>query len=142
MEIINKYSAGGVVIKGEEVLTLHVPDPDKTIFPKGTIEVGESPQATALREVLEETGYHTEILAPIGNTSYKFEKDGKLLLKKVHYFLMRLADVNEISNPKREDGEKFDNQWLKIEQAKIKLTYEIDKDLFEKALKILSSERG
>lgn len=138
MESINKFSAGGVVLRGKEVLTLYVPDHDETVFPKGTIEGNETPEATAVREVLEETGYHTEIFSPLNTTSYEFEEDGKHVNKTVHYFVMTLTDENEIPEPHREQGEVFENQWLSIDDARSRLTHEENKQLLTKALEIAS----
>lgn len=39
-------------------------------IPKGLVEPGEAPEATALRETLEETGLACRILAPLGEISY------------------------------------------------------------------------
>ena len=64
-----KKAYGGVVINTEGRVLLREPmdhyKGDFWTFPKGKPEFGESPEQTALREVLEETGYRAEILAKI-----------------------------------------------------------------------------
>jgi 8-oxo-dGTP pyrophosphatase MutT (NUDIX family) len=60
---------GGVVINPRNQVLLREPAShykgDRWTFPKGKPKPGESPEQTALREVLEETGFRAEILARI-----------------------------------------------------------------------------
>lgn len=42
------------------------------VLPKGTVEPGEEPQDTAVREVLEESGASVKIVKYIGDTQYTF----------------------------------------------------------------------
>jgi 8-oxo-dGTP pyrophosphatase MutT (NUDIX family) len=64
-----KRAYGGVVINASGQVLLREPAShskgDVWTFPKGKPESGESPGETAVREVLEETGYRAEILAKI-----------------------------------------------------------------------------
>lgn len=63
---------GGVVINVDGKVLLREPTGhykgDFWTFPKGKPEFRESPEQTALREVLEETGYRAEILGKIPGT--------------------------------------------------------------------------
>ena len=63
---------GGVVINASGQILLREPafhyKGDFWTFPKGKPESWESPEQTAVREVLEETGYRVEILAKIPGT--------------------------------------------------------------------------
>ena len=140
MKIIKKVSAGGVVIEGDQVLTLFVPDYNETVFPKGTLEEGETPEEAATRELLEETGYHVSILSKIDTISYEFEEDNKFFIKTVHFFLMKLSEVDEIPSPHREKGEDFENRWLQIPEALSELTHEESRSLLKKALELRSFE--
>ncbi|MCX6925116.1 MAG: NUDIX domain-containing protein [Verrucomicrobia bacterium] len=64
-----KKAYGGVVINPSGQVLLREPAAhykgDVWTFAKGKPEAGESPEHTAAREVLEETGYQAEIIAKI-----------------------------------------------------------------------------
>jgi len=135
--VINKISAGGVVIKDDQVLTIKWLSHKTVEFPKGTIEDGELPSETALREVKEETGYDTEILAELGDVVYEFDwEDGNHYRKTVTFYLMQLANEN---NPVKnlQAGEDFENYWVNINDAKEILSHDDSKEMFDRALKTL-----
>lgn len=142
--IIHKKSAGGIVCcsKGK-ILTLNVTKYGEIVFPKGTIEPGESPEDAAVREVLEETGYHVKVRAPLGEVSYEFdEDDGKRYRKTVYYYLLELVDENETPEPNREEHENdegIENLWLSIEDARKHLTHEDSRQKLEDAITLLRS---
>lgn len=103
--IIHKKSAGGIVCcsKGK-ILTLNVTKYGEIVFPKGTIEPGESPEYAAVREVLEETGYHVKVRAPLGEISYEFDDDKRY--RKTVYCLLLSTGVggrkrNSRAQPRR-----------------------------------------
>lgn len=64
-----KRAYGGIIIDPSGQVLLREPTGhykgDVWTFAKGKPEFGESPEQTALREVLEETGYRAEIVAKI-----------------------------------------------------------------------------
>ncbi len=90
-----EHSAGGVVVRaaagGWEVAMAARRRRDGSLawgLPKGQVEAGEDPAATALREVREETGLDAEIRRPLGDISYFYVWDGERIRKKVTFFLM------------------------------------------------------
>jgi len=135
--VVYKHSAGGLVFKDNHVLLINWEPPRSTFdFPKGTIEPGESPEATCVREVLEETGYATRIISYIGQTHYEYDwTDGTHHDKRVDYYLLALTD-SEGATPAREAHEKFENVWCSIDEAVALITKDIDKDILRKALEI------
>lgn len=67
-----KEAFGGVLIDDQGRVLLRYPTGNfggyAWTFPKGGADKGETPEVAALREVLEETGYEAEIVAPIAGT--------------------------------------------------------------------------
>lgn len=133
--IINKHSAGGVVIHENKVLTISWTTREYVAFPRGGINDGESSKAAAVREVFEETGYRTKVLTPIDSWTYEFDESSKHYRKTVDYYLMELIDNTE-PTPEREAGEDFENLWLDSDSARKKLTFDDAKG----ALKIAISK--
>ena len=70
--------AGGLVyrtLNGQVhyLLVQAKPNPDHWVIPKGHIEPGETPEATARREIQEETGVLAEIVAPLGELNFTYQ---------------------------------------------------------------------
>ncbi|MEZ4278001.1 MAG: NUDIX domain-containing protein [Myxococcota bacterium] len=59
-------SVSALVFRGHEILLMRRSDNGFWSLPGGFVEIGESVSATALREVLEETGYTVELGRLIG----------------------------------------------------------------------------
>jgi 8-oxo-dGTP diphosphatase len=120
-------AAGGLVVrktaKGKiKVLMAHRPAYDDWALPKGKRERDESPEATAIREVLEETGYHCRIVAPVGTTRHRVDTE----TKEVTWFLMRpLPD-----SPGFAANSEIDRiRWVTPKQARNFADYESDREL-------------
>lgn len=120
-------AAGGVVFretsKGKlRILVAHRPRYDDWGLPKGKADKGETPEETAVREVLEETGFHCRIVAPMGTTRYRINSG----IKEVSWFAMRpLPD-----SPGFEKNDEVDEiRWVSRKRAKQRLDYENDRDL-------------
>jgi len=58
---VTEITAGGIVFNGGKVLVLRNLK-GVWVFPKGHVELGESHEQAALREVLEESGLHALIV--------------------------------------------------------------------------------
>ena len=139
-ETIQKYSAGGVIVNGDQVLTIKWLSKDSIEFPKGTIEHGETHEQTAIREVGEETGYQTKIIQSLGDTTFEYDwTNGYHYRKTVYYFLMELAN-NDEPVPNREDSEDFENNWLTFEQAAELLTHDDSKEVLSRAVAAIQSK--
>ena len=120
-----EWSAGGIVFWGKQVLVLTNFRGD-TVFPKGHLERGETPEQAALREVVEEAGICPQLLAPLGTTEYTVfsPKDRTRHRKTVHWFLMR-ADTSHI---KCDGYEIIAGLYVSVEQAERMLTYDLDRE--------------
>lgn len=120
-------AAGGLIFrvspKGNlKVLLAHRPSYDDWSFPKGKADKGETPEETAVREVLEETGYHCRTVAPIGTTRHRIKSGAK----EVHWFAMRpLPDSPGFKKNKEIDEVK----WVTRKKAREVLDYDNDRKL-------------
>ena len=130
-------AAGGVVLrptkKGRlKILVTHRPRYDDWSLPKGKADSDESPEQTAVREVLEETGYHCRIIAPLGETRYRVSGG----TKEVAWYAMRaLPDSPGFTQNPEVDQIK----WLTRKKAAALLDYDRDRQLvMETDLKKLS----
>jgi 8-oxo-dGTP diphosphatase len=122
-------AAGGVVFRRTRngkirVLVAHRPRYDDWTLPKGKADPNETPEETAVREVLEETGNHCRIVAPLGSTRYRVPGG----VKEVTWFAMKpLPDSPGFSkNPEVDQVE-----WLSSRNLLDRLTYEQDRELIE-----------
>ena len=125
-----QFSAGGIIVDGDKVLlikTENLQGDEVWAFPKGHIEKKETSENTAVREVLEETGYTCEIIRLIDKVKYWFRDGGKLIKKTVKWFLMK-----PVSKVSEHDSEILNIKWFKVDEAKGILSYKSDKELLEK----------
>jgi 8-oxo-dGTP diphosphatase len=74
-----------------EVAVVHRPRYDDWCLPKGKLTSGESELDAAVREVLEETGYHVRVGEPLGTTRYRRFVNGVDRPKVVRWWAMEAA---------------------------------------------------
>ena len=98
-------------------------------LPKGHIELGETAEQTAIREVAEETGIRGSVLAALGSIDYWFVTDGRRVHKTVHHYLMRFSG-GELSD---EDVEVAEVAWVPIRELPSRLAYADERRLAEVA---------
>jgi len=129
LRTVHETSAGGLVIDGidgprdEQVAALigRVDRRGRMLWslPKGHIEVGETAEQTAIREVAEETGIRGSVLAALGRIDYWFVTDGRRVHKTVHHYLMRFSG-GELSD---DDLEVAEVAWVPIRELPSRLAY-------------------
>jgi 8-oxo-dGTP pyrophosphatase MutT (NUDIX family) len=110
-------------------------------LPKGRIDEGERGEATALREVAEETGAHGRSLGKLGDVKYAFTWEGERIFKVVSFFLVRYEGGRLGGLPEEFRHEVAEVKWLPLEEAPRLLAYGGEKDMARKALALLSTAR-
>jgi 8-oxo-dGTP diphosphatase len=118
-------AAGGVIVRDGGVLLVHRSRYGDWSFPKGKLEVGETWEDGALREVEEETGLSCSLGEEVGRTHYSVD-DGP---KEVRYFRMT-ADGEA-----RAQNEVDEVRWVPFEEARALLTHERDRQLLNSCLR-------
>jgi 8-oxo-dGTP pyrophosphatase MutT (NUDIX family) len=118
------HAAGAVLVDGDRVALVHRPRYDDWTLPKGKRHPGEDDRATALREVLEETGYACEIESDLGTIAYTVLRGGLELPKIVRYYLMRPASGGFTAT-----AEVDELRWASRDEAADLLSYDRDRDV-------------
>lgn len=129
LRTVHEISAGGLVIDGidgprEDQLAALIGRMDRRgrmiwSLPKGHIELGETAEQTAIREVAEETGIHGHVLAALGSIDYWFVTDGRRVHKTVHHYLLRFSG-GELCD---EDVEVTEVAWVPVTELPKRLAY-------------------
>jgi 8-oxo-dGTP diphosphatase len=117
-------AAGGVLVRDDgRIAVIHRPRYDDWSLPKGKLDPGESFEAGALREVLEETGVRGRIVSELEPTSYV---DRKGRDKIVRWYRMELEGEPVEFAPNDEVDEL---RWLTPDEAGGLLSYDHDRAL-------------
>ncbi len=144
MRTLREISSGGVVYRElngtTEVALIRVGH--RWCLPKGQVEKGEELQETALREVKEETGLDGEVVAEIGDISYRITgKDKKntdtvKVFKRVYFYLIHYlgGDVSQ------HDQEVEEVCWSPISEAVKRLSYPTERQTMSKAVALLTGQ--
>jgi 8-oxo-dGTP pyrophosphatase MutT (NUDIX family) len=86
--------AGVVCIQNDTLLSIELEDPLTRerywSFPGGAIEAGETREAAAVRETLEETGFSVALTSECYTNHYQFEWGGERYDCTTHWFLAEL----------------------------------------------------
>jgi 8-oxo-dGTP pyrophosphatase MutT (NUDIX family) len=104
-------------------------------LPKGHIEVGETAEQTAIREVAEETGIRGDVLAALGSIDYWFVTEGRRVHKTVHHYLLRFLG-GELSD---HDLEVSEVAWVPLEELASRLAYADERRLAEVAGELIDT---
>jgi 8-oxo-dGTP pyrophosphatase MutT (NUDIX family) len=136
----NEVSAGGVVYRrgegGIEVLICKDAGYHRWVLPKGLVDAGESFEQTAVREVEEEVGVVSRLVAPLGEERYVYTARGMRVFKTVHYFLLEYVSGSEANH----DHEMEDVRWCSLDEAMGFLGYKGAKDVLARARDYLAAQ--
>src|SRR6185437_12556578 len=137
-----EFSAGGVVVRGEEVVvivpTRRAADGSRVLaLPKGHVDPGETPVQAAQREVREETGILAEPVRELGETRYWYRRAGRTIGKEVQFFLFRHTGGDVADH----DDEVEEVRWIPLEQAVRELSHAAEREIVSLAMTYLDEDR-
>jgi 8-oxo-dGTP diphosphatase len=142
-----QVSSGGVAYRigadGVEVALVYVRfrGRERWQLPKGLVDEGESPEQTALREIREETGLETELLAPIDVIEYWYagHKKGRRVRfhKFVHFFLCEYRS-GDVTN---HDREVLEARWIPIDEAATVLAFKNEREMVIRAREMIEAAK-
>lgn len=125
-EAVHETTSGGIVFrrnqKGALELLLIQDAKNRWTIPKGHVEPGEEPKATAEREIREETGLQEmKVMNWLGKVNFRYRRGHTLVLMTMHIYLVEaLGDTGHVVP---EDWMN-DIKWLPAHEAIDKIAYE------------------
>jgi 8-oxo-dGTP pyrophosphatase MutT (NUDIX family) len=137
----HEFSAGGVVVRGGDVVVIVPVKRDargnKVLgLPKGHPDRDETAEQAATREVREEAGVSGTLIAPLGEVAYTYERRGRPVAKRVAYFLFRYTEGDVADH----DHEIEEARWMPLEEAVGQLSYPGEREMVERALSRLAAD--
>jgi 8-oxo-dGTP pyrophosphatase MutT (NUDIX family) len=141
-----EISSGGVLVrrlKGEWVFAAIRPNgkPEGVwALPKGLVDRGEPPEATALREVTEETGAQGRSLGKLGDVRYVYTRGGRRIFKVVSFYLVRYSGGRLGDLAPEQRHEVAEARWLPLVDAERLLAYRGEREMAAKARVLLESD--
>jgi 8-oxo-dGTP pyrophosphatase MutT (NUDIX family) len=137
---VEETSAGGFVLdrRGPEPLAALIARRDRRgrllwSLPKGHLELDETPEQAAVREVFEETGIRGSILASLGTIDFWFMAEDRRIHKTVHHFVLEAHD-DVLSDA---DIEVAEVAWVRLDEVADRLRYADERRLVARVLSVL-----
>jgi 8-oxo-dGTP diphosphatase len=136
-----QVSAGGVAFRRRGrriyVALISVGREPRWQLPKGLVGRHEAVETAAMREVREETGLETELVAPLETVEYWYFANsggGRVRFHKfVHFFLLRYKSGRTTDH----DTEVNEARWMEIGEALAMLAFASEKRVIERALEMI-----
>jgi mutator protein MutT len=137
-----EISAGGVVLRGEQVVvivpTRRAPDGSRVLaLPKGHVDPGETALQAAVREVREETGIVAELVHDLGELRYWYRRDGRTIPKSVAFYLFNYLSGDTTDH----DDEVEEVRWIGLREARTALSHTGEREMIARALAYLEEDR-
>lgn len=126
-EVVHEMTSGGIIYRhapktGELQILLMQDAKNRWTIPKGHVEPGEDPGATAEREIREETGLQDmEVLIWLGKVNFRYRRGHTLVLMTMQIYLVEGQGDTDKLEP--EEWLK-DIKWLSASEAVDKIAYD------------------
>lgn len=125
-------AAGGIVRRtspsGIELVIVHRPTYRDWALPKGRLNAGETPEAAALREVMEEAACRASIVRSLGTSEYQFRGRRKIVM----FWLMDVVEEFPFTPNPEIDAVL----WVSPEEALRRLDYAQERALVKGAFSL------
>jgi len=110
-------------------------------LPKGLIDPGERAEATAAREVAEETGAEGRLVRKLGEVRYVYtRRGGERVFKVVSFYLLRYTGGRLGDLAPEQRREVAEVRWLPADDAPRLLAYAGERDMAERARALLDAD--
>ncbi len=109
-------------------------------LPKGHLEGSETAREAAVREIAEETGIISEVVASLGSIDYWFSIAGRRVHKTVHHYLLH-ATGGSITVDHDPDAEAVEAAWVPLAELEQRLAYANERRIAAAATTLLAGER-
>ena len=105
-------------------------------LPKGLVDPGETAPVTAVREVHEETGIVSELIAKLADTRYVYVRnwgDGARVFKIVTFYLLRYTsgEIDDVTAAMRVEVKRA--LWIPLLEASLHLMYSNERKVLRMA---------
>lgn len=142
-EAVSETTSGGIIFRRTQSGTVEVlliqDAKNRWTIPKGHVEPGEEPRATAEREIQEETGLkEMKVFNWLGKVNFRYRREHTLVLMTMHIYL-----VKALGNTDKFKPEDWLNgiKWFPSQQAVDKIEYEDIGKLMLLGLKKIREEK-